>query len=194
MGALALLITAILATLVLYFWARKAQLEKQLLQEREENDRIMSIAEDLQGRLNALQGRQKGSDIGLDMLDRLFEQYYVYEGTDNLQPKVLKEVRTLVEGLRGNSKLRQSLEKSLNDSHDGVMKRFEAAGLPIKILDEPMRWSEDFGWLLKAAPGVYFGIGAGETSPGLHTEEYEFDDALIQSGVRAFSALMQIPV
>ena len=34
MGALALLITAILATLVLYFWARKAQLEKQLLQER----------------------------------------------------------------------------------------------------------------------------------------------------------------
>ena len=51
MGPLALLITAILATLVRYFWARKAQLEKQLLEEREENERIMSIAEDLQARL-----------------------------------------------------------------------------------------------------------------------------------------------
>jgi len=135
MGALALLITAILATLVLYFWARKAQLEKQLLQEREENDRILSIAEDLQGRLKALQGRQKGTDIGLDMLDRLFEQYYVYEGTDNLQPKVLKEVRSLVEGLRGNSKLRQSLEKSLNESRDQVIKRFRAAFPTLKEED-----------------------------------------------------------
>lgn len=135
MGALALLITAILATLVLYFWARKAQLEKQLLQEREENDRILSIAEDLQGRLKALQGRQKGADIGLDMLDRLFEQYYVYEGTDNLQPKVLKEVRSLVEGLRGNSKLRQSLEKSLNESRDQVIKRFRAAFPTLKEED-----------------------------------------------------------
>ena len=34
MGPLALFITAVLATLVLYFWARKAQLEKQLLEER----------------------------------------------------------------------------------------------------------------------------------------------------------------
>ena len=135
MGALALLITAILATLVLYFWARKAQLEKQLLQEREENDRIMSIAEDLKARLSALKDRQKGADIGLDMLDRLFEQYYVYEGTDNLQPKVLKEVRSLVDGLRSDTRLRQNLEKSLNDSRDQVMKRFRAAFPTLKEED-----------------------------------------------------------
>ena len=132
---LALLLAAILSTLVLYFWARKSQAEKLLLMEKEENERILSTAEDLQVRLNALRGRQKGSDIGLDMLDRLFEQYYVYEGTDNLQPKVLKEVRTLVEGLRGNSKLRQSLEKSLNDSHDGVMRRFRTAFPALKEED-----------------------------------------------------------
>jgi hypothetical protein len=85
--------------------------------------------------LSALQVRQKGQYIGLDMLDRLFEQYYVYEGTDNLQPKVLKEVRTLVEGLRGNSKLRQGLEKSLNESRDNVMKRFKAALPTVKEED-----------------------------------------------------------
>ena len=35
MGSILLLITAILATLVLYLWARKAQLEKQLLEQQE---------------------------------------------------------------------------------------------------------------------------------------------------------------
>ena len=132
---LALLLVAILSTLVLYFWARKSQTQRLLLQEKAENERILSAAEDLQSRLSALQGRQKGQDIGLDMLDRLFEQYYVYEGTDNLQPKVLKEVRTLVEGLRGNSKLRQGLEKSLNESRDNVMKRLKVALPTVKEED-----------------------------------------------------------
>ncbi len=132
---LALLLVAILSTLVLYFWARKSQTQRLLLQKKAENERILSAAEDLQSRLSALQGRQKGQDIGLDMLDRLFEQYYVYEGTDNLQPKVLKEVRTLVEGLRGNSKLRQGLEKSLNESRDNVMKRLKVALPTVKEED-----------------------------------------------------------
>ena len=41
---LALLLVAILATLVLYFWARKSQAEKLLLMEKEENERILSTA------------------------------------------------------------------------------------------------------------------------------------------------------
>ena len=137
MGSVFLLVTAILATLVLYLWARKAQLEKQLLEQQEENDRILSTAEDLRGRLSALQGRNKGEadGIGLDVLDRLFEQYYVYEGTENLQPRVLKEVRSLVEGLRGNTKLRQSLEHTLNERRDQVMKRFRLAFPSLKEED-----------------------------------------------------------
>ena len=122
------LVVAVLSTLLLYLWARKAQTEKQLLLEREENDRVMSIAEDLQARLSLLQGTKKGSaDIGLDMLDRLCEQYYIYEGTSSLQPKILKEVRSLVEGLRADEKVQKNLEQSLNDSRDNVMKRLRAA-------------------------------------------------------------------
>ena len=122
------LLVAVLSTLLLYLWARKAQIEKQLLLEREENDRVMSIAEDLQARLSLLQGTKKGSaDIGLDMLDRLCEQYYIYEGTSSLQPKILKEVRSLVEGLRADEKVQKNLEQSLNDSRDNVMKRLRAA-------------------------------------------------------------------
>lgn len=118
-GPLLLLITAVLATLVLYFWARKAQLEKQLMEEREENERIMSIAEDLQARLGALQQRSSGRKF--DTLDRLCEQYYIYEGTDNLQPRILKEVKSIVEGLRADESVQKQLEQALNEGSDNVM-------------------------------------------------------------------------
>ena len=130
MGPLALLITAILATLVLYFWARKAQLEKQLLEEREENERMLSTAEDLRSRLRSLerrQGKAKGALSGLDTLDRLCEQYYVYEGTDNLQPRILKEVRSIVEGLRSDPTAQKSLEQALNESTGNVMQQLREA-------------------------------------------------------------------
>jgi amidohydrolase len=95
-------------------------------------------------------------------------------------------------GMTCDFEIRDAFPDTTNDDavFDGAMKRLEAAGLPVKILDEPMRWSEDFGWILKEAPGVYFGIGAGEDWPGLHTHGYEFDDGLIETGVRAFEALL----
>ena len=71
-----------------------------------------------------------------------------------------------------------------------VVRACREAGLPVVELPEPMRWSEDCGWLLRAAPGMFFGIGAGEDAPGLHTDGYAFDDALIAPAVRAFEALL----
>jgi hypothetical protein len=117
MGALLLFLTAVLATLVLYFWARKAQLEKQLVEEREANERLMSVAEDL----------KKADKKNLDTLDRLCEQYYIYEGTENLHPRILKEVRSIVEGLRSDPAVQKSLEQSLNARYDGVMTKLREA-------------------------------------------------------------------
>jgi hypothetical protein len=148
MGALALFITAVLATLVLYFWARKAQLEKQLLEEREENERVLSAAEDLRSRLRSLERRQdrpKGGLAGIGTLDRLCEQYYVYEGTDNLQPRILKEVRSIVEGLRNDPAAQKSLEQALDDSSQNVMSKLREAF--------PKWKEEDFLLYLFAASG-----------------------------------------
>ena len=64
------------------------------------------------------------------------------------------------------------------------------AGLPVRTLDAPMRWSEDFGWYLKRRPGMFFGVGVGENHPGLHTGEYCFDDGIIERAVEAFMALI----
>lgn len=61
----------------------------------------------------------------------------------------------------------------------------EGAGLEV-----PMRWSEDFGHYLNVCKGAFFGIGAGEDYPPLHTEGYEYPDALLQPTMDAFWKLI----
>ena len=60
------------------------------------------------------------------MLDRLCQQYYVYEGTDNLQPRIVKEVRSVVEGLRTDAAMQRSLEQALNEQNNQVMEKLRA--------------------------------------------------------------------
>ena len=125
-GMLALLILAVLSTLVLYSWARKIQTERLLEEKQAENERYMSAAEDLQSKLAAMKA-DRPKIGGLDTLDRLCEQYYVFEGTSNLQPRILGEVKSIVEGLRSDTKVQKNLEQALDERSGGVMKRLRAA-------------------------------------------------------------------
>ena len=49
----------------------------------------------------------------------------------------------------------------------------------------PFPWSEDMGVFTDASAsgGVLFGIGAGESHPALHSENYDFPDALLPLGI-----------
>ena len=58
------------------------------------------------------------------------------------------------------------------------------------VLEVPMRWSEDFGHYLYKKKGAFFGIGAGEDYPPLHTEHYEYPDGLLQPTVDVFWKIM----
>ena len=69
---------------------------------------------------------------------------------------------------------------------------FEQEGIPCLEAAAPVRWSEDFGWYLKKCQGMYFGIGAGEDCPDLHTPEYEFPDEVIRNAVRCLYLLAEI--
>ena len=60
-----------------------------------------------------------------------------------------------------------------------------------KLLPVPMRWSEDFGHYLLKCPGAYFGIGAGEDYPPLHTENYVYPCSLLTPSIEAWMKLMQ---
>jgi len=60
-----------------------------------------------------------------------------------------------------------------------------------QLLPVPMRWSEDFGHYLLHCSGAYFGIGAGEEHPALHTENYEYPCDLLAPSIDAWLKLMQ---
>lgn len=59
-------------------------------------------------------------------------------------------------------------------------------GLPVVEAREPFRWSEDFGRFTQVASGAFFALGAGEGTPALHDESYDFPDALIERGADVF--------
>ncbi len=48
--------------------------------------------------------------------------------------------------------------------------------------ESAFRWSEDFGVLARLGRGALFGLGAGRRHPGLHAEDYDFNDALLPVG------------
>ena len=114
---------AVAAMLAAYSYYRSEQ--KRLIEEENaERERYMTIAEDLRQALRQAQSPEKGP--GFDALERLCEQYYIYEGTENLQPKILKEVKSIIDGLRSDRKVQKGLEAMLDESKDGVMTKLRA--------------------------------------------------------------------
>ncbi|GAB3897016.1 amidohydrolase [Larkinella knui] len=57
---------------------------------------------------------------------------------------------------------------------------------------EPFKWGEDFGLFTQHYKGAMFGIGAGETSPALHNDDYDFNDDLIEPAARLFLELIDL--
>ena len=77
---------------------------------------------------------------------------------------------------------------------DIVEKAGKAAGAEVIYLEAPLPVSEDFGQFSARIPGVMFGLGAGETCPGLHQADYDFQEELIGIGSRIFMEIAKILV
>jgi len=125
--ALLLLLVAVSSTALWYLRARRIANEKALSDERAETERYISIAEELQARLGETSRRLRDTAAGKnEVLERLCEQYYVFEGTDRLQNNLLKEVKQAVEGLRNDRKVQARLERSVDASRDGAAAKLRA--------------------------------------------------------------------
>ncbi|MBZ0201338.1 MAG: amidohydrolase [Ignavibacteriaceae bacterium] len=61
----------------------------------------------------------------------------------------------------------------------------------INKINEPFRWSEDFGYFTQKYRGAFFGIGAGENLPQLHNPDYDFPDEIIVTGVKMFYSIIK---
>ena len=77
---------------------------------------------------------------------------------------------------------------SVNDEgcSQTVAEAAKKVGQEVVWLEQPLRWSEDFGAISSMTKGAMFILGAGEDRPQIHHEEYDFPDALIEPGVDVF--------
>lgn len=64
--------------------------------------------------------------------------------------------------------------------------------IPHTTLAAPMRWSEDFGHYCRRFPGVFFGVGTGDTAPALHTDAFAFDDTLLPRILQVWLAMIGV--
>jgi len=66
------------------------------------------------------------------------------------------------------------------------------ANVKCTTINDPYRWSEDFGRLLESAKeGAMFTIGAGVDSPQLHNPDYDFPDELTSIASSVFIELIR---
>jgi tetratricopeptide (TPR) repeat protein len=132
---------AISFALIGYIRYRRIEAEKALAEEKAETEKYMTIAEELQARLRTASKRlpsEKHMSIArFDLLERLCEQYYVYEGTENLQGKILKEVKSVIDGLRKDSKTIKGLEIMLDRNCSNLVARLREQ-MP-KLKEEDVR-------------------------------------------------------
>ena len=80
------------------------------------------------------------------------------------------------------------------ESDDDCVATVEAAaaqaGLDAVHLDDPFRWSEDFGYFTAAFKGAFFGLGSGTDQPQLHDDGYDYPDELIGIGASIYRAII----
>ncbi|HRF20382.1 MAG TPA: hypothetical protein PK977_19520, partial [Chitinophagaceae bacterium] len=66
-----------------------------------------------------------------------------------------------------------------------------ANGLSIKEQPLPFKFGEDFGWYTTEYKSALFGIGAGIHHPALHHADYDFPDAIIETGIKMFGSIIE---
>jgi amidohydrolase len=80
---------------------------------------------------------------------------------------------------------------SHKESNDKVRKAAKNLGLVVLEGDKPSRGSEDFGAFTRRTKGALFWVGCGETRSGIHTAEYDFNDAIIPTVVDIYMAIAE---
>jgi len=113
---------------------------------------------------------------------------------DEVLDKLTQYAETLViqiadeNGLEVNISYTESFAATVNDTEAlGMIKcAAEQINLEVKTIDQPFRWSEDFGRFSKEAKTALVGLGAGLHQPQLHEPTYDFPDEILETGVNLF--------
>lgn len=116
------------------------------------------------------------------------------ERMENLIADALAEVNRWQGTLKVDVYWHDVFPSVVNDAEATAMAREVASKLGHVIYDmeQPMRWSEDFGRIGDdGAKATMLYIGSGETQPQLHNPDYDFPDALIPVVVDQFCGIVE---
>ena len=69
------------------------------------------------------------------ILERLCEQFYIYEDSEKFQKKIIQEVREIINELRNDSKVQKELEQWLNQTQDDIVSKLRASHPKLKEED-----------------------------------------------------------
>jgi len=98
------------------------------------------------------------------------------------------------QGFKFSSSIHEAFSATMNVDNEIVTieKAANALNLEYQYLDEPFRWSEDFGRFAMVCPIAMFGIGCGENHLPLHNPDYIFEDEIIGTGIDIFEKIAEI--
>jgi amidohydrolase len=113
---------------------------------------------------------------------------------DSDMRKLRSEVESTIRNICKEHKLKVEIEyteefpatSNNKECVDIVLNASKKLNIPIEILKEPFRWSEDFGHFSKISKSTIFGIGSGKKHPQLHNENYDFPDEIINNSVKLY--------
>ncbi|MCC0031462.1 MAG: amidohydrolase [Brucellaceae bacterium] len=116
---------------------------------------------------------------------------------DATQARLMDAAETMAEDAAKRHGLGLSLARSdrfaacANDADAAAAVRAACGALDVPVSEspEPFRWSEDFGLFGSVSKSALFVLGAGEDCPPLHAPDYDFPDALIETGVSLFERI-----
>ncbi|CDO34520.1 M20 aminoacylase family protein [Novosphingobium sp. KN65.2] len=115
-----------------------------------------------------------------------------------VQDRIEERMRQMIKGIETSFEVRGSLEydryypATINDA-DAAMDALEVAATVARaeLAPEPAPTSEDFSFMLQERPGAYLwlGQGRGDNPPPLHNPHYDFNDDVMETGIRLHVAL-----
>ena len=82
------------------------------------------------------------------------------------------------------------------NSDANCVKTIEQAATNLELglghLEEPFRWSEDFGRFGSVCPIGFFGLGSGLEQPALHDPMFDFPDDILEIGMGMFWEIIRL--
>jgi len=115
-----------------------------------------------------------------------------------VQDRIEQRMRQILHGVEAGFEISVSLDydryypATINDADaaEDALAVAATVGNALRAA-EPAATSEDFSFMLQARPGAYIwlGQGRGGESPPLHNPHYDFNDAVLETGMRLHIAL-----